>query len=204
MFKRIRCYVVNCFNDIKRVLFSDKRHFFIALAALGLGLLIAFGKDFDDVEECVNFFYDIIREGETSPIPQVLRVILWTSVVYCGVFLSSVHFISFCIAGYGGIVLGSYLMFTTAFEAIACDTLCGTLYLIFYILPIVAVTFIFAVCALRGVYSLLNFSCNRRLLTNFGCHGRSLRRVIAPYCIVNLIVSLVYWLIIYIVLTAFA
>lgn len=200
MFKKMRCYVKNCIYDIKSVLFADKRHFFIALAVFALGFLIAVGKDYGDSEECVNFFYDVIRDGEAPIVSQMLRVLLWTLVVYVGVFISSAHFFVFVFVGYGGIALGSYLIFSNAFEAIAVDALCGTLYLVLYIIPTVAVTFILVVCALKGIYSLLNFSCNRKLFTNFACNGRSICQVIKPYFCANIIFSMIYFIIIYVVL----
>lgn len=184
------------------MLFSDKRHFFIALVAFVIGFLIAIGKDYGESEECVNFFYDIIRDGEAPIVSQTLRVLLCTCVVYVGVFVSSAHFFVFTVVGYGGIALGSYLMFSNAFEAIAVDTLCGSLYIVLYIVPTVVVTFLLVVCALRGVYTLLNFSCNRKLFTNFACNGRSICRTIKPYFCVNIIFSMIYFIIIYAVLIA--
>ncbi len=202
MFKKTCCYVRNCVYEIKNVLFSDKRHFFIALVAFVLGFLIAVGKDYGEAEECVNFFYDIIRESGAPIVSQTLRVLLWTCVIYLGVFITSSHFVVFTVVGYGGIALGSYLIFSNAFEAIAVDTLCGSLYFVLYLIPTIAVTFLLVVCALRGVYMLLNFSCNRKLFTNFACSGRSICRTIEPYFCINVIFSTVYFIVIYAVLVS--
>ncbi len=200
MFKSIGCYIKNCLHDIKRVLFSDKKHLLLALSAFLIGFLIALGKDYGDAESGTNFFYSVIREGETSPVTQIIRILLWIIAIYAGVFVTSIHFVLFIAVGYGGITLASYLIFSNAFKVITADTLCGTLYLAVFVIPVTVITFVLAVCAMRSVYALLNFSCNRKMFTNVACHCKSLKQAILPYFVVNLIAVTAYWVLIYVAL----
>ncbi len=202
MLKKLGNYIKECVFEIKKLLFENKSHLYVCLFVLALGFLIALSKSYENAE--TNNFVFVIISGNASPIPQIIRLILWLSVIYAISLLTSVHYILFIIGGYGGIAIMSYIIFSNAFQAISAHTLSGTIYLILYVVPTVAFGFIAFVCILREIYKLLNYDCNKRCVMNTGCHQKSIRKIVTPYwCVMSLFV-VTYWLIFYLILILFA
>ncbi len=201
MFKKLGNYIKSCIFELKKLLLENKLHLYVCLFCLGIGTLIALSKSYENAE--TNNFVFIIISGNASPIPQIIRLIIWITIIYLVALLTSVHFALFIICGYVGIAVMGYIVFSNAFQAIAAHTLSGVIYLILYILPTVAIGFIAYVCILREIYKFLNYDCNRKCIMNVGCHQKSVRKIITPYWTVMSLFIITYWLIFYLILILF-
>ena len=195
-------YIKDCFTVIKRALFDSKTHFYICLGALCIALLIALSKDYSTVDSTTNFIFVMIS-GNASPIPHFLKLTLWLVAFYALLVLSSTHFISYLVFGYLGIGVTAYLVFIKAFQAIAVHPLSGFIYLLLYLIPSIIIVFVGHVCALREIYKLLNYKCNRKCIINLGCHFKSIKKAITPIWLIYSIIILAYWLIFYLILLIF-
>ena len=202
MFSKFATYIKDCFWVIKRVILESKTHFYISTACLFAGLLIALSKDFSTIDSTKNFVF-VIVSGNASPIPHFLKLLLWTSSLYLLLYLSSTHYFSFWIFGYGGICISSYIVFFNAFKAVAVHPLSGFLYLLLYLLPTIIIIFIGQVCALREIYKLLNFDCNKKSIINLGFHLKSIKKTITPIWIIYSLLAFAYWIIFYLILIIF-
>ncbi len=202
MFKKLGNYIKENLFSIKRCLFASKTHFYVCLIAFGIGFLLALGKNYSDVTSTNNFIF-VIFSGNSSPVPQIIRLILWLGALYALWFLTAIHFISFVICGYGGILLISYLIFSRAFAGISCDVLSGLIFTICYVLPTLAIGLIGYVCALKEVHELLNYDCNKKCLINIACHQKAIRKRITPIWILTSLSIVLYWLIVYVIIIIF-
>ena len=202
MFKKLGCYIKENVFSIKRCLFANKVHLYVSLIALGIGFLLALGKDYSQISTTNNFVF-VIFSGNSSPVPQIIRLTLWLLALYALWFLTSIHFISFCIVGYGGILLTSYLLFSRAFSGITVNSLSGFIYLILYLLPTLAIGFVGYVCALKEVSDLLNYDCNKNCIINVACHQKAIRKRITPIWILTALSITLYWLFFYVILIIF-
>lgn len=202
MLTKLGTYIKDCFSDVKRALFDNKAHLYISLALLAIGLLIALSKNYSDCDSTKNFVF-IIFSGNSTPIPQILRLILWLGGIYLIFLVSSLHFFLFVIVGYGGISVMSYALFSNAFIGVSVHTLSGLIYTILYLIPTILIGFVGYVCALREIYKLLNYDCNRRCMINFGCHQKTIRKIITPIWLLTSVIIVVYWLIFYLILIIF-
>ena len=199
MINKILWGLKTTYNDIKNAVLERKTHFYICLGAFLIGLLLAVSRDFSEVEETTNFVFVVLKVN-TSPIPQLLRVLLWSALVYVAIYLSALHFCVFVVMVYGGIFLASYLMWCYTFTAIAVDALTGVLFMIFYILPTIIVTFCAIVIITGRIYDLAGYAYNRKCRVNIACHHRAVCNEIKPIFIVNILFNLVWWLIFYLIL----
>ena len=202
MFNSLSCFIKSSFWDFKRTLLECKTHLIICTIALIIGLLIALGKDYSEVINSNNFII-VVLSGNTSPVPQFLRLVAWFIVVFLLVFATSFHFFAFIAIGYGGIILSSYILFRCAFKAIAANTLLGIINLIFYLLPTLLFIFCGVIIALRKIYCIVNFDCYRKCMINVACHYKSIKNAIIPTLTLAFSIALIYWLIIYLILLLF-
>ena len=202
MFKKLGFYIKENIFSIKRCLFANKIHLYVCLIAFGIGFLLALGKDYSGVTDTNNFVF-VIFSGNSSPVPQIIRLILWMVALYALWFLTSIHFISFLIVGYGGILLTSYLLFSRAFSGVSCNVLTGLIYCVCYLLPTLFIGFIGYVCALKEVHDLLNYDCNKKCIINVACHQKAIRKRITPIWILTSLGIVLYWLLFYIILIIF-
>ncbi len=202
MLTKLGTYLKDCFCDIKRALFDSKPHLYISLGLFLVGLLIALSKNYSDYDNTKNFVF-IIFSGNSTPIPQILRLILWLGCIYLIFLISSIHFFAFLIVGYGAIGVTSYILFSNAFIGVSVQAVSGLIYTILYLLPTIMIGFVGYVCTLREIYKLLNYDCNRRCLINFGCHQKTIRKTITPIWLLTSIIIVVYWLIFYLILIIF-
>lgn len=202
MLTKLVTYLKDCFSDLKRALLENKPHLYISIALLAIGLLIALSKNYTDCDTTKNFVF-IIFSGNSTPIPQIIRLIIWLGVCYVLLLLTSIHFMSFIIVGYGSIGIMSFLLFSNAFIAISVHTLSGLIYTILYLIPTILVGFIGFVCALREIYKLLNYDCNRHSIINISCHQKTIRKLITPIWLLTSAIIAIYWLIFYLILIIF-
>lgn len=190
------------YNDVKNAVLKRKTHFYICLGAFLIGMLVAVSKDFSEIEETTNFVFVVLKVN-TSPISYLLKILLWSVLVYIVIYLSALHFFVFVVTIYGGIFLASYLICFYTFSAIAVDTFTGILFMIFYILPVAIVTFCSIVVATGKIYDLAGYSYNRKCRVNLACHHRTICNQIKPIFIVNMLFNLLCWLILYLILLIF-
>ena len=190
------------YNDIKNAVLARKTHFYLCLGAFLIGLLVAISRDFSEVEETTNFVFVVIKVN-TSPIPQILRILLWGMLVYFAIYLSALHFYVFIVVVYGGVFLASYLMWFYAFSAIAVDTFTGVLFMLLYVLPTLCVSFCAVVVATGRIYDLAGYSYNRKRRVNIACHHNAVCNQIKPIFIVNILFNFFWWLIFYLILLIF-
>ena len=199
MINKILWGLKTTYNDIKNAVLERKTHFYICLGAFLIGLLVAISRDFSEFEETTNFVFVVLKVN-TSPIPQLLRVLLWTLLVYVAIYLSALHFCVFLTLVYGGIFLASYLVWHYTFTAIAVDALTGVLFMIFYILPTIIVTFCAVVVVTGRIYDLAGYTYNRKCRVNIACHHCAVCKEIKPIFIINILSNLALWLIFYLIL----
>ncbi len=202
MLTKLGCYIKDLISDVKRKLIANKLIFYVALAALAIGTLIALSKDYSDCDNTNNFIF-VICSGDSSPIPQILRIILWIPLIYLCAYLSSVHFVAFTVVGFGGVALGSYFLMRNAFVAVAVDAVTGLIYLFLYAIPMLILTFVCFVCVMQDVNVLVDFSRNRKHVTSIRCNHNALWNIIKPFILFNLLIALAYWLIFYLILLLF-
>ena len=74
MINKILWGLKTTYNDIKNAVLERKTHFYICLGAFLIGLLVAISRDFSEFEETTNFVFVVLKVN-TSPIPQLLRVL---------------------------------------------------------------------------------------------------------------------------------
>lgn len=202
MIHKLSCFIKVSLCDLKRSFSDCKIHLLICTVALIIGLLMALGKDYSNVNNCNNFIIVIIG-GNTSPVPQFLRLIIWFVVVFLLIFATSFHFFAYLLLGYGGICLASYIVFSNAFKAIAVNTFLGIMHLVFYTFPTVIVVFFGVILALKKIYHIVNYNCYRKCMINVPCHFNSIKSAITPILLLSFAIALVYWLIFYLVLLLF-
>ena len=118
MLTKLGCYIKDLIGDVKRKFIANKLVFYFALAALALGILVALSKDYSDCDNTNNFIF-VVCNGNSSPIPQILRIVLWLPLVYIAAYVASVHFVAFVAVGFGGVAMGAYFLMRNAFTAVA-------------------------------------------------------------------------------------
>lgn len=202
MLKKLGFYIKENIFSLKRCILDNKIHLYLCLGAFAIGLLIALSKDYSNVSTTNNFVF-VIFSGNGSPIPQIIRLILWCGFLYLLWFVTAVHFLSFVIFGYGGIILISYLIFSHAFTGVVINPLSGLIYTILYLIPTLFIGLISHVCALKEIYELLNYNCNRRSIINISFHQKSIRKALTPIWLLCAIFIFLYWLIFYLILIIF-
>lgn len=202
MLKKLGCYIKDNIYSLKKCILENKLHLYICLGAFAIGILLALSKDFSDVTDTNNFVYAIFS-GNSSPIPQIIRLILWCAVFYAIWFITAIHFLSFIVIGYGSILLITYFVFVYAFKAIVVHTLSGLIFTLLYILPTALIVLVGFICALKEIYYLLNYNCNRKSLINLSFHKKSIQKAITPIWILVSLFIFVYWLIFYLILIIF-
>lgn len=202
MLTKLGCYIKNLIGDVKRKLIANKLVFYFALAALALGILVALSKDYSDCDNTNNFIF-VVCNGNSSPIPQILRIVLWLPLVYIAAYVASVHFVAFVAVGFGGVAMGAYFLMRNAFTAVAVDAVTGLVYLFLYIIPTLLLTFVCFVCVMQDINILIDFSRNRKHATSLRCNHSALWNIIKPFFFFNLLVAFAYWLLFYLVLLLF-
>ena len=202
MLTKLGCYIKDLISDVKRKLIANKLLFYVALAALALGILVALSKDYSDSDNTNNFIF-VICNGNASPIPQILRIILWIPLVYLCAYLASVHFAVFAAVGFGGVALGAYFVMRNAFTAVAVDAVTGLVYLFLYVIPTLLMTFVCVVCVMQDINILMDFSRNRKHASSIRCNHGALWNIIKPFFLFNLLVAFAYWLVFYLILLLF-
>ena len=199
MLKKLGCYIKDNIYLFKKCVFENKIHLYVCLGAFAIGLLIALSKDYSEVTTTNNFVYAIFS-GNNSPIPQLIRLILWLSGLYLIWFATAFHFILFITLGYGSILLISYLVFSNGFCGVAVQPLSGLLYAILYLIPTVLIGLVGYILALKEIYCLLNYDCNRKTLINIAFHQKGVRKAITPIWVLTSLFIVAYWLIFYLFL----
>lgn len=202
MLKKFGFYIREQFFTIKQSILGNKVHLYISLGAFGIGLLLALSKDFSSVNSTNNFVYSAFN-GNGSPIPQIIRLIIWSAVLYAIWFMTAIHFFSFIILGYGGILVMTYVVFVHAFKGVVVHPLSGLIYTILYLIPTALIVLIGFICALKEIYHLLNYDCNRKSIINISFHQKSIRKAITPIWILTTTTIFVYWLLFYLILILF-
>ncbi|MCL2631392.1 MAG: hypothetical protein FWD49_07770 [Firmicutes bacterium] len=150
---------------IKCDFFRLKPHFFICLGCLLFGLLVALFKDYSIYEKCSSFLY-AISLGSFNPFGTAVLIILFTTLAFALTIFSGAGFLFFCLFGYGGISLASYLIFKNAFIAVAVGGFIGVLYLMLFILPVVILNWLWLSRALCCVYEISGFAGKKCFVKN--------------------------------------
>ena len=157
----------------------------------------------DTLKKNWNKFIDFFREFEFNTVLQfaLLNGFLWMlmSIFYTR-YIHLIHFLSFVIVGYGSILLISYIVFANAFQGICVHVLTGLIYTIIYLLPTVIIGLLGFICALKEIYYILNYDCNRKSIINLAFHQKSIRKAITPIWILTSLLIFAYWLIFYLIL----
>lgn len=199
MLKKLGFYIKENVFSLKKCLLDNKIHLYICLGAFAIGFLLALSKNYADVTSTNNFVY-VVFNGNGSPIPQIIRLLIWCLVIYAVWFVTAIHFLSFVIVGYGSILLISYIVFANAFQGICVHVLTGLIYTIIYLLPTVIIGLLGFICALKEIYYILNYDCNRKSIINLAFHQKSIRKAITPIWILTSLLIFAYWLIFYLIL----
>jgi hypothetical protein len=147
---------------LKKEIQKDQRHFALCAGLLIVGFLIALMGDYGDFEASpFNPVYQAYL-GANSYIKYGVYMALFTALLYLSVLGSGFSFVFYCIFGYGGILIFSYFSFRYAFIAVSVSAFHGLLYFVLYILPLVLINSFAVSFALKKLYHICGFSCNKK------------------------------------------
>lgn len=181
---------------LKRYFATYRVHFVLCLAFALIGLLSALSRTYDG--HYYNFMA-AIAGGDRSPVGMFLRIAGFTSLTYFFVFATSFHF-GFFIVGYGGIAVGSMLLFRGCFASVVADGVWGILCLLLFILPVFLFDLISVILCLIKVYDFRGYAVNRRCFINLACNSRKLLKEVVDYYCASLIFTFALWLLWYLLL----
>jgi len=182
-----------CWCTLKSYYVAYRMHFILCSAFALIGLLIALSKPSE--RSFYNFMAAIALE-QRSPVGMIFRIAGYTTLTYFLVFATSFHFVVY-IFGYGGIAVGSMLIFRCGFASIAADGVWGVLYLVLFLLPVFLFNLICIILCLVKVYDFRGYSVDRRCFLNLACNSRRLMRELLYYYYASMIFTFALWLLWY-------
>ena len=202
MLAKLGCYIKELLSDLKSNISENKYHFYLIVGSFALGVLAALAVDYSSVDSTSNFVYVMVG-GSTSPLPEFFRILIVFAAVYGALFFSTVTIYSFYAAVYVGPGITSYIFFRRAFGAIAVQSATGLIYLCLFVVPMLAVGLICFTVLTVEIKPIVLSSGRGKSRLPLKCNAAALWSKFKPILFLNLTVTLIYWLIFYLILLLF-
>lgn len=175
------------FCDFKCLVKKNKVHFIVSMAVIALSLFLAMTVKYETVDSC-GCIACAIKAGVFNPFWFLLKLFLYLSIVYLMMFAASYHFVLFLI-NYIFITIVLFLNIKYAIIGIFVNPLCGVLYLVLYLIPLLFFNYFLIMNSILKIYDLSGYCSNKKHFVSYSCLYKVVFKNISNYIIWSLIIS---------------
>lgn len=173
----------------------------IIMAILGLIFAVSSCVGEENTGSTVNIFIQI-QNDNFSFFGFLIRILVYYALFALLLFLSACHFYFLC-ASFAGLAIVSFFYSKSMVFTIMFDGFAGFAIVIFYMLPIALVYLFTYFLALKDIYGVVGFDCNRKRFSHINFYKRQVFKCIFKMLTWNFIIDIILTILIAIIAAVF-
>ncbi|MDR0751816.1 MAG: hypothetical protein LBF12_04450 [Christensenellaceae bacterium] len=167
-------------KSAKKIVNSNRRHYVCCFISLIIAFFLALINS--KSARAYNPIISQISNSDFNYILSITALISYTLIIYIPIILTSINYILFYIAGYGGIFIISHITIASMLHLFRDNIFHGVMNALLYLIPILTVNFILVCKALNDVYLERSYNAKQsrksihmcELRRYFGCFKKNI------------------------------